>query len=299
MRIIISFLIIFLFGTQLLAQELNCSVQVLSQQVQGTDKRVFETLRTSIFEFMNNTKWTSDAFKNDERIECSIMINISDRVSTDEFKAAIQIQSRRPIYKASYNSVLCNYNDNEFQFKYLEYQPLEFSETMSSSNLTSVLAYYAYMIIGMDYDSFSLNGGSKYFQKAQTVVNNAQNLPEKGWKAYENTKNRYWLVENMIDPVFAPLRECVYQYHLKGLDAMVENKDIGREAIIKSIELLQKVHSSKPASFNMQVFFNAKADELVNIFSQAFPEEKSKIVNILNEIDAANTTKYQKILSAK
>lgn len=283
---------------QLFAQELNCSVQVLSQQVQGTDKRVFETLRTSIFEFMNNTKWTKDAFQNDERIECSILINVSERISTDEFRTTIQVQSRRPVFKTSYNTVLCNYNDNEFQFRYLEYQPLEFSENTSSSNLTSVLAYYAYMIIGMDYDSFSLNGGTRYFQKAQTIVNNAQNLPEKGWKAYEGNKNRYWLVENMLDPVFAPLRECVYQYHLTGLDVMAENKETGREAITRSIELLQKVHSSKPASFNMQVFFNAKADELVNIFSQAFPEEKSKVVNILNEIDPANTTKYQKILSA-
>jgi hypothetical protein len=280
------------------SQELNCKVQVLSQQVQGTDKRVFEILQTAITEFMNNKKWTNDAFKNEERIDCSILINVTDRAN-DDFKATIQIQSRRPVYKSSYNSVLLNYNDNEFTFKYLESQSLDFSENTFSSNLTSVLAYYAYLIIGLDYDSFSLNGGTPYLQKALAVCNNAQNTSEKGWKAFESNKNRYWLINNMMDASFVPLRECMYNYHRKGLDLMSTNKESGRVVVLESIESLKSVHQIKPLSFTTQVFFNAKSDELINIFSGAFSDEKSKIINTLNLIDPTNSIKYQKIMASQ
>ncbi len=280
------------------SQELNCKVQVLSQQVQGTDKRVFEIIQTAITEFMNNKKWTNDAFKNEERIDCSILINVTDRAN-DDFKATIQIQSRRPVYKSSYNSVLLNYNDNEFTFKYLESQSLDFSENTFSSNLTSVLAYYAYLIIGLDYDSFSLNGGTPYLQKALAVCNNAQNTSEKGWKAFESNKNRYWLINNMMDASFVPLRECMYNYHRKGLDLMSTNKESGRVVVLESIESLKSVHQIKPLSFTTQVFFNAKSDELINIFSGAFSDEKSKIINTLNLIDPTNSIKYQKIMASQ
>jgi hypothetical protein len=266
--------------------------------VQGTDKRVFEILQTAITEFMNNKKWTKDAFKNEERIDCSILINVTDRAN-DDFKATIQIQSRRPVYKSSYNSVLLNYNDNEFTFKYLESQSLDFSENTFSSNLTSVLAYYAYLIIGLDYDSFSLNGGTPYLQKALAVCNNAQNTSEKGWKAFESNKNRYWLINNMMDASFVPLRECMYNYHRKGLDLMSTNKESGRVVILESIESLKSVHQIKPLSFTTQVFFNAKSDELINIFSGAFSDEKSKIINTLNLIDPTNSIKYQKIMASQ
>ena len=244
---------------------------------------------------MNNRKWTNETFKTEERIDCSILINMTDKISSDEFKGTLQIQSRRPVFKSSYNSVLLNYNDNDVTFKYQENQPLDFVETSYTSNLTSILAYYAYLMIGLDYDSFSLNGGTPYFQKCLAVVNNAQNSGNTGWKAFDSDKNRYWIINNMLDASFTSLRECMYTYHRKGLDAMADNKEAGRAVIMESIQSLKKVHQIKPLSFSLQVFFIAKADELVNIFSGGFSDEKAKIVNLLNEIDPTNSNKYTKI----
>lgn len=285
------------FAPLVFAQELNCKVQVLSQQIQGTDKRVYETLQTALYEFMNNRKWTNDNFKNEERIDCSILINVTERPNTDEFKATIQVQSRRPIYKTSYNSTLLNFNDQDFQFKYLENQPMDFQDNMFTSNLTSVMAFYAYLIIGMDYDSYALNGGTPYLQKALQIVNNAQNAAEPGWRAFESNKNRYWLITNMLDAPFVNIRECMYNYHRKGLDVMVENKDGGRAVILESLQSLRKVHQTRPLSFSMQVFFNAKSDEIINIFKGGFADEKSKVITLLNDIDPTNSNKYQKIMA--
>jgi hypothetical protein len=296
--VITSLIFLFILKTSL-SQELNCKVQVLSQQIVGTDKRVFEALQSAIFEFINNKKWTTDAFKNNERIDCSILINITERPAIDQFKGTFQIQARRPVFKSSYNTVLLNNNDNDFQFTYLENQPLEFTENTHLSNLTSVLAFYAYFVIGLDYDSFSLNGGTPYFQKALSVVNTAQSSSDIGWKAFDGNKNRYWLVNNMLDASFIPLRECMYKYHRLGLDIMTDNQEGGREAISESIEELKKVHEIKPLSFSVQVFFNAKADEIINIYSNATNDEKTKIITLLNEIDPTNSNKYQKILSAQ
>jgi hypothetical protein len=292
-KLIILFLFIFPFKIN--AQELNCQVQVLSQQIAGSDKSAFVALQTAIYEFMNNRKWTNESFKLEERIDCSILINLTDRIGTDEYKGTFQIQSRRPIFKTSYNSVLINFNDQDFQFKYIENQPLEYNENTFTGNLTAVLAYYAYLVIGLDYDSYALNGGTPYLQKALAISNNAQDAAEPGWKAFESNKNRYWLINNLLDASFVPLRECYYNYHRKGLDVMVDNKEGGRTAISESIENLKKVHGIKPLSFNMQVFFNAKSDEVINIFSGAFTDEKAKIVNTLNEIDPTNANKYAKI----
>ncbi len=278
---------------------MNCQVQVLSQQISGTDKRVFDAMQTAIFEFLNNKKWTTETFKTEERIDCSILINITEKVSNDEFKATLQVQSRRPIFKTSYNSPLLNYNDNDIQFKYVENQALEFSENTYTSELTSILAFYANLIIGLDYDTFSINGGTPYLQKALSVVNSAQNASGKGWKAFDGDKNRYWIINNMLDAPFVPLRECMYNYHRKGLDEMVDNKESGRASILESIENLKKVHETKPLSFSLQVFFNAKSDEIINIFSGGFSDEKSRAINILNEIDPTNSNKYQKIIASQ
>lgn len=298
MRKLFLSLFLLVFSLSLAAQELNCQIQVLSQSISGTDKHIYESLQTAIYEFMNNRKWTNDNFQNEERIDCSILINITERVSTDEFKATLQIQSRRPVYKTSYNSVLLNYNDNDIQFKYQESQPLEFAENTYLSNLTSILAYYAYMVIGMDYDTFSMNGGTPYLQKALAVVNNAQNSEYKGWKAFDSDKNRYWLINNMLDAPFVPMRETMYNYHRLGLDVMNANKDGGRAIILQSLMDLKKVHQAKALSFNMQVFFLAKSDEIINLFSGGFADEKSQVVNLLNEIDPTNSNKYQKILQS-
>jgi hypothetical protein len=278
-------------------QELNCSVQILSPTIQGTtEKRIFENLQQAIFEFMNNTRWTTDQYKPEERIECGLVITITDKISMDEFKATLQITSTRPVYKTSYKSRVFNHNDVDFQFRYLEFQPLEFSRSLHTSNLTSVLAFYAFMILGVDYDSFSPTGGTPYFQNAQQVVNNAQNAIERGWKGFESQRNRYWLVQNMMDGVYLPIRNAMYKYHMEGLDKMYQDAVSGRSAIADAIVSLKVVHGDKPLSFPLQLFFQAKSDEIVNIFSASFPEEKNRVLNVLNEIDPGNSQKYQKIL---
>jgi hypothetical protein len=248
---------------------------------------------------MNNRQWTSHVYDYSERIECNILINLTDYNGMDGFVGTLQIQSRRPVYNTSYNTTLLNYMENEgdFQFQYIEQQPLEFQETTHLSNLTSVLAFYAYIIIGLDYDSYSMEGGTEYFQNAQTIVNNAQSSTDVGWKAYESRKqnNRYFLIENLLDDRYGALRRCSYRYHRLGLDVMSERPEIGRAEIAESFELLQKVHRFKPNSFLMNLFFSAKSDEIVNIFSESFPAEKQKVYNVLKVVDITNAQKYEKI----
>ena len=297
-----SLLSLFLFlGSFVSAQELNCQITVSSQQVQGTDaKRIFDNLQKQCFEFVNNTRWTKDNFNTNERIECSMFINITERLSNDDYKATIQVQSRRPVFKASYNSPIFNYNDQNFVFKYIEQQPFDFNVNGWTNNLTSVLAYYAYVILALDYDSFSNQGGNEYWQKAQQIVNNAQGASDagSGWKAFDGNKNRYWLIENITNPMFNPIRDLYFKYHRKGLDIMVDKTEEGRAAILESINGLRDLHKNRPGSFNMQVLFNAKCDEIVNIFSQATPQEKQTVSETLNLIDPANQNKYNKITGA-
>lgn len=281
------------------SQELNCQVTINSTQIAGTDKRVFDAMETAIREFMLTRKWTNENFKIEERIDCSILINITERIGSDEFKGTLQIQARRPVYKTAYNTALLNFNDNDIAFKYTEAQPLEFVENTYSSNLTSILAFYAYFVIGMDYDSFALNGGTPYLQKALAVVNNAQSSGYLGWKAFDSNNNRYWLINNMLDATYVSIREGMYNYHRKGLDVMADNKDAGRAVILESLMELKKVHQVKPLSFSLQVFFIAKADEIVNVFCGGFADEKAKVVSLLNEIDPTNSNKYTKITTCQ
>ena len=282
------------------AQELMCNVQVLTQQIQGTNKQVFQTLQTSIYEFMNNTSWTNHVFETDERIECTMLFNIKEQVSVDEFKGTLQIQSRRPVFNSSFNSVVLNYVDNDIQFKYVEFQPLEFSETSHLSNLTSILAFYAYVIIGMDYDTYSFEGGTPFFEVAEKIVNNAQNTPERGWRAMESTsrKNRYWLINNILNEDFSLLREFVYKYHRLGLDMMYEKTNEARASISEYLRILQQVSREKPDPFMyyLQVVLDAKTDELVNIFKESFQEEKARVYALLNEIDPSHGNKYEQIM---
>jgi len=251
-----------------------------------------------LYEFVNNTKWTNYEFKVQEKIECTIAITVSDRVSNDEFKGTINVQLRRPVYKTSYNSVLLNYFDKNIQFKYLEHESLEFTENSYTSDLTSIIAFYIYMFLGLDFDSFSRYGGNPFYEKAQAVVNAAQSSPYAGWKAFESLKNRYWMVENLQNSSYISLRDAIYIYHRKGLDLMSDNIEFGRSGVYESLELLRKVNREKPDLFMTKVFLEAKADELVNIFSQASPTDKQKAVNILKEIDPANSGKYQQILQS-
>lgn len=292
------FFFAFFICTAVQAQELNCQITINTDQIQGTtEKQIFEQLKKSIFEFMNNTKWTNDVFTTQERIDCSILIVIQQKVSADDYQATIQVQSRRPVYKSSYYTPIFNYEDDNFLFQYQQFTTLEFNQTTFQNNLTSVLAFYAYVMLAVDYDSYSQLGGTVYWQKAQTILNNAQSAPAefKGWRSNEGNKNRYWLIENTLQPVFQGIRDCLYQYSINGLDIMAEKTEEGRANIMKALEILKPVYASRPASFNMQLFFNAKRDELINIFKGATPEEKTKITDLLMQIDPANTTKYMKI----
>jgi len=293
--IVVFFTTSFILNTY--AQELKCIVQVATPQIEGSDKKVYETLQTSIYEFMNSHKWTNYVYTIDEKIECSILITVSSRVSIDEFKATIQVQSRRPVYHTSYPTTIFNFIDKDFQFKYIESQSLDYADNTFMSNLTGVLAYYAYIIIGLDFDSYSLYGGTPFYEKAQAIVNNAQNTPEPGWKAFEtNQKNRYWLVENLLNKTYSGVRDGIYNYHRKGLDVMSDNMANGRAAVLTALESYQKVYKEKPGLFVLSLIINSKADELVNIFSEAAPMDKTKAVNILNTIDPSNTNKYKQIL---
>jgi hypothetical protein len=293
---IVIFLSIFLHG-RVSAQELNCRVQVMSQSIQGTNKLVFDALQTAIFEFMNNKKWTNSVFSNDERIECNILVNLTERISNDEFSGTIQIQSSRPVFNTSYKSPVLNIKDNYFNITFNEQQVLEFSENTFTSNLTSVLAFYAYIIIGFDYDTYGLESGTEFFQKAEAIVNNAQNANEKGWKAFENTKNRYWLSQALLENTFLPLRHCNYEYHRLGLDLMSAKVEEGRSVIAESFKQLRSIHREKPNSFLLQIFFDAKADEIVNIFSESLTDEANRVYSVLKEINNANSSKYKSIIS--
>lgn len=298
MRSLLILFVTTLFSLAAQSQDLNCKVQVISASIQNTDKqRVFETLKNSIFDFMNNRKWTPDIIQIQERIECTMILNVTEWDGSSEFKANLQLVSSRPVFNSSYNSTLINLSDKDIQFTYTESQALDFNEAGNKNNLTSILAFYAYFVVGLDYDTFSLEGGTPYFQKAQTIVNDAQNLTEKGWKAYEDTRNRYWLAENMLSPAFKPFRQMLYQYHRLGLDKMNDKMDDGRKAIMTCIPLLQRVNNDKRGAFMLQIFFSSKSDELVNIFSKASSSDKSQIVTDLSTIDPANGVKYQKILA--
>jgi hypothetical protein len=296
MRILISLFIILLIANQVFAQELKCEVQVISQQIQGTNKEKFQNMQKDILEFMNNRKWTNHVYSQDEKIECKILINISTEIGADQFKGTMQIQASRPVFNSTYNTILMNYMDNDIDFKYVEFQSMDFNENSISDNLTALLAYYAYIIIGLDYDTFSMEGGTPFFQKADNIVQKSQNAEQKGWKNFEDNKNRYWLVENLMNESYSPMREFSYNFHRLGFDRLADKTIEARGAMSESLLLLQKAYRAKTAStVYLRLMFDAKADEFVNVFSESFPDEKARVVNILNEIDPAHIAKYNKI----
>jgi len=295
MRKFIFSILVCLLSFSVPAQELLCNVRVNSSQVQTSDRKVFQTLQTAIYEFINNTKWTSTTIENEERIECTILINISKKISNDEFEGSIQIQSTRPVYGTSYKSPLFNFMDNNFRFKYLEYQSLEFSETTHMSNLTSVLAFYINIIVGLDFATFSEEGGNEYFNIAQRIVNNAQNARETGWKAFESDKNRYWLAHDLLDQRYEDYHMCMYRYHRMGLDILAEEPEDARYEITEALESLKSIYRENTSAFILQLFFDAKSDEITKIYSEAYPNEQARIIKTLIEIDPSHSTKYQAI----
>ncbi len=279
------------------SQEFLVNISVNAPTIEGTDRRVFESLQSALYEFMNNRKWTNANIKNLERIECTMMLTVRERLSSDEYKGTLNVVLQRPIYKTSYNSVQLNFIDENVQFRYLESQPLEFSENSFSSNLTAIFAYYAYIMLGLDFDSFSLNGGDAFFTAAENIVNSAQNANERGWKAFDGNRNRYWLIENLRNPSYRVLRQFSYEYHRQGLDLMSDNVDEGRANIASALSYLEQVKKTRSDLFYLQLLTDAKRDEIINIFSKGSPQEKTKVANIMREVDPANASKYEKILT--
>ena len=277
------------------AQELNCQISVSSSQVQGSNTQVYETMRKALYEFVNNTKWTEHVFREEERIDCTFRFNIQDRISDDEFRGTLTVQARRPVYNSSYTTTMLNYMDNDIHFRYVEFESLEFNEQTHTSNLVAIIAYYVNIILGLDYDSFSPEGGTLFFQKAEAIVNNAQNAQQSGWKAFEGTSNRYWLTENLLNDKFSEMRSLYYRYHRLGLDRMSGVVDEGRADIAEAILELRSPYRENPTAMIWQVFFSAKVDEISNIFSQAFPDERSRIVTVLKEISPSNSSKWDQI----
>ena len=296
MKQLLLILSFFLFANLTFAQELNCTVQINSDQVQGTNKSVFNTLQKSISELINNRKWTELTFANSERIECSMNIVVK-RVDGDAFTAEIQIQSRRPIFNSSYNSPLFNFKDNDFTFNYKEFDQLEINSNNITSNLTAVLAYYVYLIIGYDMDSYSRLGGTPFFQSAESIVNAAQGADlGKGWKAFETTKNRYALINNILDEAFKKYRNYFYEYHRLGLDEMSTNATNARARIAEGLPILREANRARPSAIVISSFLDAKNDEIINIFSKATTQEKKDAVQILCDVNPTQTSRYEQML---
>ncbi len=286
-------------GLMLSAQELNCTVQINSDQIEGTSKSVFTTLQSAITDFMNNRQWTEMTFTNQERIECTLSFIVTN-YENDVMTTELTVQSRRPVYNSGYYSTLFNFRDTEVEFEYREYDRLEWVENTFTSNLISVLAYYAYIIIGLDMDSFSRLGGTPYFQKAENIVFSAQSTDYSGWKAeLANSKNRYALVSNLMDETFKNLRNYFYEYHRLGLDEMSTNSTNGRTRIAEGLPLVRTANRAKPSSVIVTVFMDSKSDELVNIFSEGTQEEKQNAAEILSDISPTRSSDWERITSSK
>ncbi|PUZ29221.1 DUF4835 domain-containing protein [Chitinophaga parva] len=292
--------ILILTGFSASAQELRATVNVVASSVQNTtDKRVYNTLQSAIKDFLNNRRWSDDAFAPAERIECNFLLNITAEVSSGTYRANLTVQATRPVYNTNYTSTLFNFQDNNVVFKYAEFQSLEFSDTRvagsdpMAANLTAVLAYYVDVILGLDYDSFSPRGGDPFFKKALNIVNNAPDGKDiAGWKAFEGNRNRYWLIDNLTNVKFARFHDVMYQYHRQGLDVMYDDAARGRGAIINCVNMLAAINDDVPNSMLLQVFFLAKNEEVFRIFNRATPQEKGRVSQLLASMDVPNANKY-------
>jgi len=286
-----------LFGlTIAFAQDVKCDVKVNFNQIENTDPIVFENLERALFEFVNNRKWTTEVFKEDERLEMNILLTVESESGGGGFSGNIQVQSRRPVYGASYNTPVFNHKDNDVTFQYQQFDVLLFNENNAGdNNLTALFAYYVYLALGFDYDTFAPEGGTPYLTKALNITNQNVSSSSEGWKPFEDQNNRYWIIENYLEARFKNLRKCMYDYHRNGLDQMAEKQAEGRKAIFQALQKLNSVHQNLPNSINLRLFFNAKSDEIVNIFKEGTSEEKSQVVDLLSRIDPGNIQKWSRI----
>lgn len=292
MRKIASFIFIFFAGLTY-AQQLNCTVQINSQKLASTNQQLFKNLKNSISDFVNKTDWTGEEYKQNEKIECSMVINLNS-YDSNQFTATIQVQSSRPIFNSTYSSPVFNYNDNDFSFRYIEFENLQFNPSTFDSNLVSVLAYYSYMILGFDADTYSLMGGNKNYEIAQQIMTVAQQGGYKGWSQSEN-QNRYYLVSDILSGTFDAYREALYQYHREGLDLMSSDTKAAKDKVMGSIDTLSKIYAVRPNAFLTRVFFDAKVDEIVSILSGGPKVQLTETIDKLNKMSPLNVTKWSAI----
>ncbi|MBB6500605.1 DUF4835 family protein [Pedobacter cryoconitis] len=293
MKRIITLIFVSLFFVKGYTQELNARVQVSAPAVPNMNKKNIELIQTTVRDFLNNNKWTNETYQPIERIECNLVITISAWDGASGYKAEAQIQTSRPVFGTSYNSTILNLSDKDFDFSYNEGEPVNFSDQNFLSNLSSLLSYYAYTIIGLDKDSFSKLGGTPYYLKAQNVLNIAQTSGNTGWKAYDGLRNRYWMNENLLDKSFEDLRIFIYNYHSNTLDRIQENPTKGAQMLLAFLPDLKQMDKQKLGSIFPNVYLATKADEMVNILSAGNTQDKIQAYNLLSEIDPANINKYE------
>ena len=292
MNKIVTFLVFFIFGfTQ--GQQLNCTVTINTERLPNANQQIFKTLQTSLSEFVNKTDWTGSSLKQNERINCSMYITLSS-YSSDQFTGTIQVQSSRLIFNSTYSSPVLNFNDKDFNFRYTEYEPLLFNPTVFESNLISVVSFYSYIILGMDADTFQMGGGDQYFQTAQNIANVAQQGGFKGWTQTDGLQNRYYLINDMLSPMYSDIRQTMFAYHT-ALDGMTADLKSSKEKVKNAIILVAKVNSVRPNAFLTRVFFDAKSDEIVSIFSGGPSIPVTDLTDVLNKVLPLNSAKWSQI----
>ncbi|MBK6825498.1 MAG: DUF4835 family protein [Chitinophagaceae bacterium] len=286
------------------AQELQARLSIITSKVSTTvDRKIFQTLQTGLTNFLNNRKWSNDVFQPAEKIQCSFLLTIEEAQAGNVYKGKLTVQAARPIYNTTYDSPILNFIDDDVTFKYVEFQPIEFNENRVqgndplAANLTAVLAYYANIIVGLDYASFNLRGGDPFFQKAWNIVNNAPESGNQidGWKSFESLRNRYWLAENLNNSRFAMLHDAVYSYYRSGMDIFYENEEAGRSGILNALNFLSNLSRDNPNSMILQVFFQGKSNELVKVFSKAGPDVKTRAREVLTKLDLTNSNAYKEL----
>lgn len=295
-RFLIGFLFILISTHQIIGQELNCQVVVNDERAQTSDRQVFRDMEQAFARFMNDRKWTNDNYLPDERIDCNMAITIESMPAIGFYNATVQIQSSRPVYNTSYSSLIFNFADRDWQIEYVESTPLDFGDNVFTSNLTSMLAFYAYIIIGLDNDTFEEFGGEEQFKKALDIVNLAQQSDRPGWQAFQSNRNRYWLSENLTNQDLRPVRKGLYTYHRLAMDQFETKQDESRVLIVSVLKDIEAANRNIPNSILKISFFDAKKNELAKIFEKGNPATKREAYNILVNLDPSNTEKYRSII---
>jgi|SRR6218665_46912 len=285
------------------AQEIQARLTVLASKIStNVDKKIFQTLQTTLNNFVNNRKWTKDAFQANEKIQCNFLLNVEQELGNNMYKGSLTVQAARPVFNSAYDSPLVNFIDDNVVFRYQEFQPVEFNENRvqgndpAVANLPAIMAYYINLILGLDYGSFALRGGDAYFQKAWNIVNNAPESRDiTGWRSYESQRNRYWLAENLNNNRYALIHDALYSYYRSGMDLFYENEDEARNGMLNSLNFLNTLNTENPNSMILQFFLQGKSAELIKVFSKADRDKKTRAADILGKIDITNGNAYKEL----